>query len=139
MNDRIGIALGLIVAVLFIGTLALFVMNTGPLNMTEYIMVAMVLVLVLGAFFILRKRIGAVKAGLPAEDERSKLVNYKAGYYAFMAAIWGSLGVSFADIFMVEDLGLVGLTVSQATGALVLITGFVFVISYLYLNSRGKV
>jgi hypothetical protein len=88
---------------------------------------------------MLKHRIGSLKKGLPAEDERSKLVNYKAGYYAFIAAIWASLGVSWANEIAVEDFGMAGLLPRHVGFAILLITGLVFVASYLYLNRKGNV
>ncbi len=35
---------------------------------------------------------GSVSKGLPAKDERLEKINYKGGYYGFIAAIWSAVG-----------------------------------------------
>jgi hypothetical protein len=80
-------------------------------------------------------RIKNMRAGLPQEDERSKRISYKAGYYGFIAAIWSAVGSNLlTEIIYDEELrgGLV-------TASVVLVSGLVFVIAYLYLMMKGDV
>ena len=133
MKDKIGIVLGIGIAAMVIVTLSLYVLNAGTLELNEIIPIGIVLILVAFATYILWDRIKNVKKGLPAKDERLVLINYKAGYYGFIAAIWSAV---FAPLFfeILFDYELPG---SQVTAVVVLASGFVFVASYLYLARKG--
>ncbi len=62
------------------------------------------------------------------------LINYKAGFYGFIAAIWSAVfGPLFIEILF--DYELEG---SRVTAVVVLVSGFVFAASYLYMNRKGN-
>jgi len=138
MNDKFGVVVGIIVAVAVIITMIVFLMNAQPLEIGEYVLVGLVVIIILGAAYIIARRFRSVKAGMPSEDERSKLVNYKAGYYAFIVAIWASLGIGFASDMMAEDFGM-SIIPRHVSSIILLITGLAFVVSYLILNRKGDV
>jgi len=133
MKDKIGIFIGIGVAVLVLATLSLFVLNAGAIELNEIMLVGIVIVLVAFAGYILWDRLKNIRKGLPAKDERLILTNYKAGYYGFIAAIWSAVfGPLFIDIvFRYELPG------SQVTAIVVIVSGFVFVLSYLILARKG--
>ncbi|MBU0530829.1 MAG: DUF2178 domain-containing protein [Nanoarchaeota archaeon] len=139
MKDKIGALLGVVIAVAAIVTMGFYAMGAAPLDVSEYLLIGIVLVLILGAAYIISKKVKSVKSGLPAEDELSKLINYKAGYYAFIVAIWSSIGVGWANEILVEDYGFAGLLPRHVGVVILLITGLAFVISYLLLSRRGSV
>jgi hypothetical protein len=134
MKDKIGILIGIGIAVAVIGTLSLYVLNTGNLELNEISLIGIVLILVVLAIYILWDRIKNVKKGLPAQDERLKLTSYKAGYYGFIAAIWSAV---FGPLFF-EILFNYELPGSRVTAVVVLVSGFVFVTSYLYMYWKGN-
>jgi Na+/melibiose symporter-like transporter len=135
LKDKLGIIIGIVIIVLVLGTLSLYLMNAGDIDLGVISLVGIVVILVAFALIILQDKIKSVNEGLPAEDERTKLVNYKAGYFGFIAAIWSSVfGPLFMDIFFDRDL-----QGGQVTAIVVIISGFVFVISYLYLTKKGDV
>ena len=75
-----------------------------------------------------------IRKGLPVKDERLKLTEYKAGFYAFIAAIWSAVFAPlFFEIFF--DYELPG---SRVTAVVVLVSAFVFIASYLYMYWKGK-
>ena len=133
MKDKMEIILGIGVAAMVIVTLSLYVLKVGTLGLNEIILIGIVLILVVFAMYILWDRIKNVKKGLPAQDERLKLTNYKAGYYGFIAAIWSAV---FAPLFfeILFDYELPG---SRVAAVVVLVSGFVFIASYLYLARKG--
>jgi len=93
-----------------------------------------ILIIILTSSYIIYDKLKNVKAGLPTKDERLKQAAYKAGYYGFIAAIWGALLTNFGyNILYDEDLrgGLV-------VAAVVLISGIVFIVSYLYFSRKGN-
>jgi len=115
-------------------TLFFYLWGTGEIKVNEIIMVGIVLVLVGLAMYIIWDRIKNVQKGLPAKDERSTNIAYKAGYYAFIAAIWSAV---FTPIFFDISSGY-ELTGGDVTAIVVLVSGFVFVLSYLYLYRKGN-
>ena len=134
MKDKIGIVLGIGIAAMVLVTLTLYSISAGNFGLNEILEIAIVLILVASAMYILWDRIKNVKKGLPAKDERLILTNYKAGYYAFIAAIWSAvLGPVFFEILF--DYELPG---SRVSAVVVLVSGFVFVASYLYMYWKGK-
>jgi len=134
MKDKIGIILGLLVTILVILTIAVYIMNIGTIELTELTTLAMVIILILAASYLIWDRAKNVRKGLPAKDERLININYKAGYYGFIAALFSPLvGQFVADIILGREL-----TGSQVTAVTVIVSGLVFVVSYLYLARKGN-
>jgi len=134
MKDKIGIVVGIGIAAMVLVTLSLYVLNAGSIELKEISLIGVVLIIVALAVYVLWDRIKNVKKGLPAQDERLKLTSYKAGYYGFIAAIWSAVFAPLA-IEILFDYELPG---SRVTALVVLVSGFVFVASYLYMYWRGK-
>jgi len=133
MKDKKEIAVGIIVAVAVIFTLFFYLRGAGEIEVNEIVLVGMVLILVGLAMYIVWDRIKNVQKGLPAKDERLININYKAGFYAFIAAIWSAVfSPLIADVFLGREL-----TGGDVAAIVVLISGFVFVVSYLYLARKG--
>jgi hypothetical protein len=134
MKDKTGIIVGLILAIAVIATLALYIINIGTLAFIDFTSIAIVLILVITAIYIIWDRLKNVRKGLPAKDERLILISYKAGYYAFIAAIWSAVfGPTLIDIIFHHEL-----EGHLVTALVVLVSGFVFMIGYLYLAWKGK-
>jgi len=134
MKDKIGIVVGIGIATMVLVTLSLYVLNAGNIELNEISLVGIVLILVALAIYVLWDRIKNIRKGLPVKDERLILTNYKAGYYGFIAAIWSAVfGPLVIDILF--DYELPGHLV---TAVVVLVSGFVFASSYLYMYWKGK-
>jgi len=134
MKDKMGIVVGIGIAAAVLVTLFFYVANAGNIELTEISLIGVVLIVVVLAVYVLWDRIKNIKKGFPAKDERMILINYKAGFYAFIAAIWSATIVPlFIDILF--DYELPG---SRVTAVVVLVSGFVFVASYLYMYWKGK-
>jgi hypothetical protein len=133
MKDKIGISLGMGIAIVVLVTLSLFAMNAGTIDVYEIAFIGIVLVLVVSVFYVLWDRIRNVNRGLPAKDERVIVTNYKAGYYGFIAAIWSAVGAPLIfDILFGHEL-----KGHYVTAIVVLVSGLVFIASYLYLLQKG--
>ena len=126
---------GLTVSALVISTLVLYLLNMGSIENIEMANIAIVLFLVVGAIYIIWDRAKNFRKGLPAEDEFMKKVNYKAGYYGFIAAIWGSLIIMWMEDMLIEW----GLAFRHGPVLVMLLSAIVFVVSYIYLSKRGVV
>ena len=133
MKDKIGIVIGSGIAVLVIVTIAFFVKYAGNIELSEIASIGVVLILVAFATFILWDRLKNINKGLPAADERLIQVNYKAGSYGFIAAIWSAVGSNLIAgiIWGIELEG------NHVMAVVVLVSGFVFAASYLYLARKG--
>jgi len=133
MKDKIGIVLGIGIAAAVLVTLSFFVLNAGNLELNEIFPIGIVVILVASAMYILWDRIKNVKKGLPAQDERLKLTNYKACSYGFIAAIWSAVGAPLISGILF-DYELQG---HHVTAVVVLCGGLAFIVSYLYLARKG--
>jgi len=134
MKDKKGILIGVGIVAAVLVTLSFYFLNAGNLELNEISLTGIVLILVAFALYILWDRIKNVKKGLPAQDERLKLTNYKAGYYGFIAAIWSAVFAPLAiDILFEYEL-----PGHLVTAVVVLVSGFVFAASYLYMYWKGK-
>ena len=133
MKDKIGIVIGIGIAVLVLLTLSLYLVSAGNIELIGIISIGIVIILVASASFILWDRLKNIRKGLPAKDERLTKINYKAGYYGFIAAIWSAV---FGPLF-IEILFEYELPGSRVTALVVLVSGFVFIASYLYLARKG--
>jgi hypothetical protein len=134
MKDKLGVILGIGIATAVLVTLFFFLNNAGNIDLTEIISISIVLILVFSAFYILWDRIKNIRKGLPAQDERLKLTNYKACSYGFIASIWSAVGAPLISgiLFDYEMPG------NYVTAVVVLCGGLAFMISYLYLAWKGN-
>lgn len=133
MKDKKVIFVSIFVVGAMLLTLVFYLMSARGIELNEIVLVGIVLILVSLTMYIVWDRIKNVQKGLPAKDERLININYKAGYYAFMAAIWSAVfSPLIADILLKRELN-----GGDVTAIVVLISGFVFVVSYLYLGRKG--
>jgi len=134
MKDKIGIGLGIGLVAAVIVTISFFIQNAGEIELNEILSIGVVLIIIVSTMYILWDRIKNVKKGLPAQDERLKLTNYKACYYGFIASIWSAVGSPLISGILF-DYELPGHLV---TAAVVLCGGLAFMISYFYLAWKGN-
>jgi hypothetical protein len=133
MKDKLGIVVGIGIIAAVLVTFAFYVLNAGNLELNEILPIVIVLILVVSVMYILWDRIKNIRKGLPAQDERLKLTNYKACYYGFIASIWSAvLAPLISGIFF--DYELQG---NHVTAIVVLCGGLAFIFSYLYLAWKG--
>jgi hypothetical protein len=133
MKDKKEIVAAIIVAAAVVLTLFLYLRGAGNIELNEIVLVGIVLILVGLAMYIVWDRIKNVQKGLPAKDERLININYKAGYYAFIAAIWSAIfSPLIGDIILGHEL-----KGGDVTAIVILTSGFVFIASYLYFTKRG--
>ena len=133
MKDKLGIVMGIGIAFAVLGTLAFFVKSAGNIELSEMAEMGIVLILVAFATLILWDRMKNINKGLPAKDERLVQISYKAGNYGFIAAIWSAVGSNLLAgiIWGIELEG------RHVAAVVVLVSGFVFMASYLYLARKG--
>ncbi len=115
-------------------TLFFYLMGTGEIELNQIGLVGIAIVLVGLAMYIIWDKIRNVQKGLPGKDERTISMSHKAGYYGFIAAIWSAV---FTPLFFDVSSGY-ELKGGDVTAIVVLVSGFVFVVSYLFLYWKGK-
>jgi len=134
MKDKIEIVAGILIAVAVLTTLYFYLTSVGHIGSGEISVAVIALILVVFAIYVLWDRLKNVQRGLPSKDERLININHKAGYYAFIAAIWSAVGVPMLSDFLFHY----ELEGSRVGSAVVIISGFVFAISYLYMERKGN-
>lgn len=135
MKDKIKIVAGIGVIVVVIFTLLLYMISSDGREPSEYLLIVVPIIIILSASYMIGDRIKNMRSGLPQEDERSKSISYKAGYYGFIAAIWSAVGSNLASVMIYDEDLRGGLVVASV----VLVSGLVFVIAYLVLMMKGDV
>ncbi len=115
-------------------TLFFYLMSTGEIEFNQIVLVGIALILVGLAMYIIWDKIRNVQKGLPGKDERTISMSYKAGYYGFIAAIWSAV---FTPLFFDVSSGY-ELDGGDVSAIVVLVSAFVFIVSYLYFYWKGK-
>lgn len=128
------IALGFTGVALVLITLAIYLAYIQTIDLQVIALFAIIALIIIFALYVLWDKTKSVTKGLPAADERTKNISYKAGYYGFIAAIWSAVftPVVVDIIFNYEMEG------SQVSGVVVIVAGLVFFLSYLVLSGKGK-
>ncbi|MBN2014755.1 MAG: hypothetical protein JW778_06205 [Candidatus Altiarchaeota archaeon] len=127
MKEKTRLIIGAAVIVAVVGTLALYSVSDESIDLMELVGIVLVpMLLVFGAFFFLWRRAKSIRSGLPTEDEYSKKISYKAGYYSYLVSLYVALAGMFFELEG-HELG----------AAVIIIPAMVFMGSYLYLERRG--
>lgn len=134
MKDIKEILVGFGIIAMVLVTLYVFIFGGGSIEIEELFSIIIALILVVSAFYILWDRMKNIRRGLPAQDERLKLINYKACSYGFIASIWSAVGAPLLSRILF-DYELEG---HYVTAIVVLCGGVAFFISYLYLAWKGE-
>ena len=134
MRDEIVTALGFAVLGLVVLSLAVYGAYSGMFRFEENATFGVVGIIVVFATYVLWDRVKNASRGFSTKDERLVTINYRAGYYGFIAAIWTAVGAPFvADVLfgrMLEG--------HIVTAIVVVVSGLVFAASYLYLARKGN-
>jgi len=134
MKAKKEIIVATMVVAMVLLTLFFYLMGTSKIELNQIGLVGIAIVLVGLAMYIIWDKIRNVQKGLPGKDERVISISHKAGYYGFIAAIWSAV---FAPLFFDVSSGY-ELDGGDVSAIVVLVSGFVFVVSYIYLYRKGK-
>lgn len=135
-SDKMKVKIGVTIIGIALLGLALFAMG-GIYNFTEMIFVILTIILVIGSAVIMINKTKAVKKGLPAEDELSKKVSWKAGAYSYFATIWIAIAIMWYNTLGVDKLGLYELSTVEIVGVIVLVSGVIYIGLAMLFNRRG--
>jgi hypothetical protein len=134
MKGKKEIIVATVVVAMVLLTLFFYLIESNEIEFNQIVLVGIVMILVGLAMYAILDKIRNVQNGLPGKDERTISISNKAGYYGFIAAIWSAV---FAPLFFDASAGY-ELKGGDVTAIVVLVSGFVFVVSYLYLYRKGK-
>jgi hypothetical protein len=134
MKEKLEIMVGLILVIAVSISLLIYALNIGILNNVKFGLFIIAILLVTTVLYILWDRAKNVQKGLPAKDERLINITYKAGYYGFIAAVLSSVfGPLLSDVILNREL-----EGYHVTTIIVLVSGFIFIVSYLFLARKGN-
>jgi len=134
MKGKKEIIVSTVVVVGVLVTLFFYLTGTGEIEFNQIVLVGIALILVGLAMYVIWDKIRNVQKGLPGKDERTISMSHKAGYYGFIAAIWSAV---FAPLFF-DVSSRYELDGGDVSAIVVLVSAFVFIVSYLYLYWKGK-
>lgn len=134
MKEKMTIVLGIGITTLVVLTFIYYILANPTIELFHIISIPIILIIILTSSYIIYDKMKNIKAGLPTKDERLKNAAYKAGYYGFIAAIWSAVGSNMLSIMLFDQELRGGLVVA----AVVLISGIVFMASYLYFSRKGN-
>jgi len=134
MKEKMTVLLGIGISVCVLFTLGFYLLAKESIEIFDVLSLVIIGILIITSTYIIWDRFKNLKAGLPAQDERLKLAGYKAGYYGFIAAIWSAIGSNLGYNILFDQELRGGLVVASV----VLVSGIVFMVSYLYFSWKGN-
>lgn len=133
LKDRELITISVIIVIAVVLTLFFYLMGAGNIELSEISLAGIVLIIIVFAIYMILDRVRNFKRGLPVKDEMERKISWKAGYYGFIAAIWGAvLGPVIIDILFGYEL-----EGSRVSALVVIVAAITFVFSYFYLKRKG--
>lgn len=133
-GQKLVIMMGIGITTLVVFTLGFYMLKDPAVELFDIVTIPIILIIVLTSSYIIYDRYKNIKKGLPAQDERLKQSAYKAGYYGFIAAIWGAVGSNMLSIILFGE----SLTGNLVVASVVLISGVTFIFSYFYFSRKGE-
>ncbi len=126
-----------IVAVLAVGAVyAIATVATGAdVAWTLVALVILVSMALVMLAVVLKKR-QELKAGFPGEDERSRPIRWRAGYWAYFASLYFLFFVSMIQALL-EDRQVVSLPTAEWGMIYVAVMGMIFLVALAVLNRKG--
>ena len=134
MKDKTTAIIGIGIGTLVIFTFLFYLIGKESIELFDILSIIIVGIIVVTSTYLIWDRVKNLKAGLPAQDERLKQAGYRAGYYGFIAAIWSAVGSNMGSIMLIDQ----ELRGGLVTAAVVLVSGIVFMASYIYFSRIGE-
>ena len=126
-----------IVAVLAAGALYVVATVAAGVDVAWTLVSAVILAsMALVAIAVFMKERQEFKSGFPKDDERSRAIRMRAGYWAFFISLYFLLGMGFI-LAILEDEQIVSLPTSEWAMIYVAAMGSIFLAVLSYLNRKG--
>ncbi|MBU2100533.1 hypothetical protein KKG83_07640 [Candidatus Micrarchaeota archaeon] len=138
MSDKLKnyLGFGIVVAVIVSVLLWFSFAESNLISLPFFGILATIIII---AIWALKRKMDSVKSGVPVEDELSKKLMHKAGYYVFLASIYVTLFIGVFEENIAEFFGFPMLEVHHVTAMIVLFLAISFMASYFYLSIKGNV
>jgi len=127
------------VVFLVIVCLALYGMGIGLAGPMETVLIILVIILIMITGFITIRKTRMMRNDLPADDELSRMVSWKAGAYSYFITIFIAVGILWYNTLGVDEFGLPVLDTASIVGIIVLVTGIIYLLLALWFNRKGDV
>lgn len=138
MEKRLNLFVRVFVLALIMAAGSLY-FSLGEKSLWLIASVAIAMAVALVAIVAASEKVTSMKTGLPLEDEFTRKVTHKAGYYAFVTGLWLAIGIMAANMFAVEVLKLPDIEFRYAFEALIVLPALTFVVLTLKFKRMGKV
>lgn len=136
MNEMMKVRLMMAILALVMVTTGLFVVQAESFNVWSIVVLLTVVAIALVAIVLVLRTLREVRSGLPLQDERSKAMNARAGYYAFYLSVYFVLGLAMA--FSILEEHDIALSNSILLFVVVIVMGTSHIAISTYLNWKGR-
>jgi len=113
-------------------------LQSGPLNPIFFVTVVPLVIIIAVLVLAVRRQSRAIKSGIPLKDERSSMIENKAGRYTVIATMWFLLAMGFYQMFM-EELGLPEILMRHFIWIVFFVMLGLFVVFKLYFGRKGNI
>jgi len=139
MKEKLSILAGAGVTVLMIVLIGFFLLGSESMDISDWLLIIIPIILIVGVIVVLWDRIKNLKAGLPNADERAKKLHWKAGAYSYYATIWISVGALWYNTVFVDEFGFPALKTSQIIAVIVLLSALCWFALQFYFTRQGDI
>lgn len=124
-------------AVLVLGVLIVIIEVTADVDnwwmlASAFILLSMALVML----FFIRRGLKDIESGIPLVDERSRIIDFRAGYLAFFISLFFIMGMSFVHAIL-EINEITSVSTSEWLMIYVGVMGANYLIIHAYMNKKG--
>jgi hypothetical protein len=136
-KSRLKAFVGIVVTILVLGAIIVVgLANAGEDNwatvMSAVILVSMAAI----SLIVVRRKLKDLKSGIPSEDERSRAIRMRAGYFAFFVSMYFLFGMALLHAIL-EDNNVSSPPTSEWVMIYVAVMGSIFLVLNAYLNRKG--
>lgn len=134
-NTKIGIVVGIafvIVAMLF----GIYLLTGSQTDMFIVLSIVNAVLIVLVAIFVIYGIRQSKKSGQPVQDEMTRKIAHKAGYYSWHITMYTVIGIMIINIFA-EETGSYYIHVDRALPILVIFPGLAYMLLMFRYQSKG--
>lgn len=128
---------GIVLTVLILGAIVVIgLASAGEDNWASVMSAVIVVIMAIVALIVARRKLKDLRSGIPSEDERSRAIRMRAGYYAFFVSLYFMFGMSFL-LMILEDNDVSSVPTSEWLMIDVAAMGSIYLVMSAYLSRKG--
>ncbi|MHA2218574.1 MAG: DUF2178 domain-containing protein [Candidatus Hodarchaeales archaeon] len=131
MNIKLRIALVASLVFLVTVSMGLYIKKAWPLNFLEIATMGIAITIILIGLVVVFRMWSSMKTEEPLQDEMSKRLTYKAGYYAWIITLYIALAVGW----VIDDIP--GMAPRHGSTAVLLLSAVTYFIVLFVLKTKG--